>query len=46
RSSISQACLDRFKRNKMGFKRRFVTVDETCIRHYTTRAKEITSEIT
>ncbi|EFN76975.1 hypothetical protein EAI_02437, partial [Harpegnathos saltator] len=26
---VSQACLDRFKQNKMDFKRRLITVDET-----------------
>ncbi|EFN76984.1 hypothetical protein EAI_02446, partial [Harpegnathos saltator] len=29
RMRISQACLDRFKQNKMDLKRRFITVDET-----------------
>ena len=37
---ISQACLDRFKRNKMNFKRRFITVDEICIHHFTRETKE------
>ena len=40
RMNISQACLDRFKRNKMDFKRRFKTVDETWIHHYTPETKE------
>ena len=38
--SISQACLDRFQQNKMDFKRRFITVDETWIHHYTPERKE------
>lgn len=40
RMKISQACLDRFKKNKMDFKRRFITVDETWIHHYTPETKE------
>ena len=40
RMNFSQACLDRFKRNKMDFKRRFITIDETWIHHYTPEAKE------
>lgn len=40
RMKISQACLDRFKRNKMDFKRRFITVDETWIHHNTPETKE------
>ncbi|XP_075151541.1 histone-lysine N-methyltransferase SETMAR-like [Haematobia irritans] len=39
RMNISQACLDCFKRNKMDFKRRFITVDETWIHHYTPETK-------
>ena len=39
RMKISQACLDRFKRNKMDFKRRFITVDETWIHHFTPERK-------
>ncbi|EFN79443.1 hypothetical protein EAI_11368, partial [Harpegnathos saltator] len=40
RMRISQACLDRFKQNKIDFKRRFITVDETWIHHYTPERKE------
>ena len=40
RMKISQACLDRFKRNKMDFKRRFITVDETWFHHFTPETKE------
>ena len=40
RMKISQACLDRFKRNKMDFKRRFITVDVTWIHHFTPEIKE------
>ncbi|EFN75258.1 hypothetical protein EAI_12410, partial [Harpegnathos saltator] len=34
RLRISQACSDRFEQNKMDFKRRFITVDETWIHHW------------
>jgi len=37
---ISQACLDRFQQKKMDFKRRFITVDEIWIHHYTPERKE------
>ena len=37
---ISQACLDCFQQNKMDFKCRFITVDETWINHYTPEWKE------
>ncbi|EFN76356.1 hypothetical protein EAI_02828, partial [Harpegnathos saltator] len=40
RMRISRTCLDRFKQNKMVFKRRFITVDETWIHHYTPERKE------
>ncbi|EFN83369.1 hypothetical protein EAI_02179, partial [Harpegnathos saltator] len=40
RTRISQACLDRFKQNKMDFKRRFIIVDEICIHRYTPERKE------
>ncbi|EFN87285.1 hypothetical protein EAI_12590, partial [Harpegnathos saltator] len=40
RMRLFQACLDRFKQNKMDFKRRFITVDETWIHHYTPERKE------
>ncbi|EFN85940.1 hypothetical protein EAI_07863, partial [Harpegnathos saltator] len=43
RMRISQACLahfNRFKQNKMDFKLRFITVDETWIHHYTPERKE------
>ncbi|EFN89527.1 hypothetical protein EAI_01106, partial [Harpegnathos saltator] len=39
RMRISQACLDRFKQNKMDFKRRFIIV-ETWIHHYRPERKE------
>ncbi|EFN78533.1 hypothetical protein EAI_02353, partial [Harpegnathos saltator] len=38
--SSAYFCLVRFTRNKMDFKRRFVTVDETRIHHYTPERKE------
>ena len=40
RMKISQACLDRFKQNKMDLKRRFITVDETWIHHFTPETKD------
>ena len=40
RFNISQECLDRFKCNPMKFLRRFSTVDETWIHHYTPETKE------
>ncbi|EFN78531.1 hypothetical protein EAI_02351, partial [Harpegnathos saltator] len=39
----SQACLahfNRFKQNKVVFKRRFITVDETRIHHYTQQCEK------
>ena len=38
--TIAEHCLDMFKRNPKEFIRRFVTVDETCIHHYTPEIKE------
>ncbi|EFN66118.1 hypothetical protein EAG_10637, partial [Camponotus floridanus] len=35
RTNISQECLDLLKRNSTEFLRRFITVDETWIHHYT-----------
>jgi len=40
RMRISQACLDRFQQNKMDFKRRLITADETWIHHYTPERKK------
>jgi len=40
RIRISQVCLDRFQQNKMDFKRRFITIYETWIHHYTPERKE------
>ncbi|CAK9819145.1 Mariner Mos1 transposase [Anthophora quadrimaculata] len=40
RMRISQVCLDRFKQNKMDFKRRFTTIDKNWIHHYTPEQKE------
>jgi transposase len=39
RMKISEQCLERFKRNKTDFVRRFITVDETGIHHYTPESK-------
>jgi len=40
RMNISQECLDMFKRNSTEFLRRFITVDETWIYHYTPETKQ------
>ena len=40
RMTTSEHCLDMFKRNPKEFLRRFVTVDETWIHHYTPEIKE------
>lgn len=40
RMRASQASLDRFKKNKTDFVRRFITMDETWIHHYTPETKE------
>lgn len=40
RMTTSKLCLDMFKRNPKEFLRRFVTVDETWIHHYTPEMKE------
>jgi histone-lysine N-methyltransferase SETMAR len=40
RLDISRSCLERFKRNEKDFLRRFITVDETWVHHYTPETKE------
>ncbi|XP_025269033.1 protein GVQW3-like [Camponotus floridanus] len=40
RMTISKQCLDLFKRNPREFFRRYVTVDETWIHHYTPETKQ------
>lgn len=40
RLNISQQCLDLYKRNPTEFLRRFITVDETWVHHYTPETKE------
>jgi histone-lysine N-methyltransferase SETMAR len=37
---ISEQCLERFNKNKTDFVHRFITVDETWIRHYTPESKQ------
>jgi histone-lysine N-methyltransferase SETMAR len=37
---ISEQCLERFNKNKTDFLRRFITVDETWIHHYTPESKQ------
>jgi hypothetical protein len=39
RMKISEQCLERFNKNKTDFLRRFITMDETWIRHYTAESK-------
>ena len=40
RMKISEQCLERFNKNKTDFVRRFVTMDETWIHHYTPESKQ------
>ena len=40
RMQISQACLDRFNKNKTDVILRLVTMDDTWINHYTPETKE------
>ena len=40
RADVSQSILDMFKRNPKIFLRRFVTIDEVWIHHYTPETKE------
>lgn len=40
RMKISEQCLDRFHKDKTHFVRRFVTMDETWIHHYTPESKQ------
>jgi hypothetical protein len=37
---ISEQCLERFNKNKTDFMRRFITMDETWIHHYTPDSKQ------
>jgi hypothetical protein len=37
---ISEQCSERFNKNKTDFVRRFITMDETWIHHYTPELKE------
>jgi hypothetical protein len=37
---ISEQCLERFNKNKTDFVRRFITMDETWIHHYTPESKQ------
>jgi len=39
RMKISEQCLERFNKNKTDFVRRFITMDETWIHHYTPESK-------
>jgi len=40
RMKISEQCLERFNKNKTDFVRRFNTMDETWIHHYTPESKQ------
>jgi len=40
RMKISEQCLERFNKNKTGSVRRFITMDETWIHHYTPESKQ------
>jgi histone-lysine N-methyltransferase SETMAR len=40
RMEISEQCLERFNKNKTNFLRRFITMDETWIHHYTPESKQ------
>jgi histone-lysine N-methyltransferase SETMAR len=40
RMRISEQCLERFNKNKTDFVRRFITMDETWIHHYTPKSKK------
>ena len=43
---ISEQCLERFNKNKTDFVRRFITMDEAWIYHYTPESKEHSKEWT
>ena len=40
RMKISEQCLERFNKNETDFVRRFITMDETEIHHYTPESKQ------
>jgi len=40
RMKISEQCLERFNKNKTDFVCRFITMDKTCIHHYTPESKQ------
>jgi histone-lysine N-methyltransferase SETMAR len=40
RMKISEQCLEHFNKNKTDFMRRFITMDETWIHHYTPESKQ------
>jgi len=39
-TKISEQCLEHFNKNKTDFVRRFITMDETWIHHYTPESKQ------
>jgi transposase len=39
-AALSEQCLERFNKNKTDFVRRFITMDETWIHHYTPKSKQ------
>jgi histone-lysine N-methyltransferase SETMAR len=46
RMKISEQCLEHFNKNKIDFKRRFITMDETSIHHYTSESEQQSKEWT
>jgi histone-lysine N-methyltransferase SETMAR len=46
RIKISEQCLERFNKNKTDFFRRFITMDETWIHHYTPESKHQSNQWT
>jgi hypothetical protein len=40
RMKVSEQCLEHFNKNTTDFVRRFITMDETWIRHYTPESKQ------
>jgi len=40
RMKISEQCLEHFNKNRTDFVRRFITMDETWIHHYTPESKQ------
>jgi len=45
RLKISEQCLERFNKNRTDFVRRFITMDETWIHHYTRESKQQSNSV-